>query len=74
MFNFNYFTPTEVCFGKGTVDSIGEYEKNFLLAIGGGSVIDSTKAIGYGLANEGDVWDFFEHTRTAEMSGKGVDK
>jgi Uncharacterized oxidoreductases, Fe-dependent alcohol dehydrogenase family len=32
---------------------------DFLLAIGGGSVIDSTKAIGYGLAFDGDVWDFF---------------
>lgn len=30
---------------------------NFLLAVGGRSVIDSTKAIGYGLANNGDVWD-----------------
>lgn len=39
---------------------------DFLLAVGGGSVIDSTKAIGYGLTNEGDVWDFFEHTRNAE--------
>lgn len=128
MFNFEYFTPTEVCFGKGTVDRVGEYVKkyngtkvlihygggsivrtgllerikealdeagiahielggvvpnphlskvyegielcrkekiDFLLAVGGGSVIDSTKAIGYGLTNEGDVWDFFEHTRAA---------
>lgn len=38
---------------------------DFILAVGGGSVIDSAKAIGYGLANEGDVWDFYEHTRTA---------
>ena len=38
---------------------------DFLLAVGGGSVIDSAKAIGYGLANDGDVWDFYEHTRQA---------
>ena len=38
---------------------------DFLLAVGGGSVIDSCKAIGYGLMNEGDVWDFYEHTRQA---------
>ena len=38
---------------------------DFLLAVGGGSVIDSCKAIGYGLTNEGDVWDFYEHTRQA---------
>lgn len=37
---------------------------DFLLAVGGGSVIDSAKGIGYGLANEGDVWDFYEHLRT----------
>lgn len=36
---------------------------DFILAVGGGSVIDSAKAIGYGLANEGDVWDFYEGKR-----------
>ena len=36
---------------------------DFRLAVGGGSVIDSAKAIGYGLANEGDVWDFYEKKR-----------
>lgn len=36
---------------------------DFILAVGGGSVIDSGKAIGYGMANEGDVWDFYAHTR-----------
>lgn len=129
MFGFEYFTPTEVRFGKGVVSRVGEYAKkyrgtkvlihygggsavrtglleqikesldeagishvelggvvpnprlskvregialcrkekvDFLLAVGGGSVIDSTKAIGYGLTNEGEVWDFFAHTRTAE--------
>ena len=129
MFNFEYYTPTDVCFGRGTVDKVGEYVKkyrgskvlihygggsavrsglvdrikkaldgagiahvelggvvpnprlskvyegielcrkegvDFLLAVGGGSVIDSTKAIGYGLTNQGDVWDLFAHTRTAE--------
>jgi alcohol dehydrogenase YqhD (iron-dependent ADH family) len=31
----------------------------FILAIGGGSVIDSAKAIAIGVPFEGDVWDFF---------------
>ncbi len=39
---------------------------DFILAVGGGSVIDSAKAIGYGMANEGDVWDFYARKRTAE--------
>ena len=39
---------------------------DFILAVGGGSVIDAAKAIGYGVANEGDVWDFYEKRRTAK--------
>lgn len=39
---------------------------DFILAVGGGSVIDSAKAIGYGMANEGDVWDFYDRKRTAD--------
>ncbi len=38
---------------------------DFLLAVGGGSTIDSAKAIGYGAANEGDVWDFYDNKRKA---------
>ena len=36
---------------------------DFILAVGGGSVIDSSKAIGYGVCYDGDPWDFW---------GKGV--
>ena len=32
---------------------------DFILAVGGGSVIDSSKAIGYGVGYKGDVWDFW---------------
>lgn len=39
---------------------------DFILAVGGGSVIDSGKAIGYGVANEGEVWDFYAKTRIPE--------
>lgn len=128
MYNFNYYTPTKIIFGKDTEKQTGELIKNtgckkvllhygsgsvirsgllerikaslneknisytelggvipnprlslvykgielcrkehidFILAIGGGSVIDSSKAIGYGAADEGDVWDFYDHTRQA---------
>ncbi len=34
---------------------------NFILAVGGGSVIDSSKAIGYGVGYDGDVWDFWNN-------------
>lgn len=38
---------------------------DFILAVGGGSAIDSAKAIGYGVTNEGDVWDFYDYKRQA---------
>lgn len=129
MYNFNYYTPTEVIFGKGSEEQVGAlvqkqqskkvlihygsgsvkrsgllgrikesldaagityvelggvvpnprlslvYEGielsrregvDFVLAVGGGSVIDSAKAIGYGVTNEGDVWDFYERKRKPE--------
>ena len=129
MFDFNYFTPTKVVFGRNTeaktaelirefggkkvlihygggsvirsgllkrvTDSLDEagiayvmlggavpnphlglvYEGielckkegvDFLLAVGGGSSIDSAKAIGYGVTNEGDVWDFYDYKRDAK--------
>lgn len=40
---------------------------DFILAVGGGSVIDSAKAIGYGMANDCDVWDIY--TRKVEVTG-----
>ena len=47
---------------------LGKREKiDFILAVGGGSVIDSAKAISYGLAEpEYDVWELFRHERKAE--------
>lgn len=128
MFNFTFYTPTKVVFGKGAEAQVGELVKaqnckkvllhygsgsvkksglldkvkssldaekisyvelggvvpnprlslvrtgielakkegiDFILAVGGGSVIDSSKAIGYGVANEGDVWDFYDRKRVA---------
>ena len=36
-----------------------EENVDFILAVGGGSVIDSAKAIALGFYYDGDVWDFF---------------
>jgi alcohol dehydrogenase YqhD (iron-dependent ADH family) len=45
-----------------------EHKLDFVLAVGGGSSIDSAKAIAMGAANDGEVWDYFigkrELTRT----------
>ncbi len=129
MENFNYYTPTQIVFGKKSEEEVGKLvekagckkvlihygsgsviktglldrvitsldekgiayvllggvvpnprlslvyqgielckkeQVDFILAVGGGSVIDSSKAIGYGVANEGDVWDFYAKTRVPE--------
>ena len=41
---------------------------DFILAVGGGSVIDSAKAIGMGVAGGGDVWDFYCKKRVPQKT------
>ncbi len=41
---------------------------DFILAIGGGSVIDSSKCIAYGVCYEGDVWDIYSKKHAAECA------
>lgn len=54
----------DICRKKG-IDSI--------LAVGGGSVIDSAKAIGIGVPYAGDVWDFYlKKAQVKEMLPLGV--
>ena len=45
---------------KEGIDLCRKENVNFILAVGGGSVIDSAKAIGYGVSYPGDVWDFWD--------------
>lgn len=41
------------------IDLVREKGIDFLLAVGGGSAIDSTKATAVGALYDGDVWDFY---------------
>jgi hypothetical protein len=40
---------------------------DFILAVGGGSVIDSSKAIGYGVPYDGEVWDVYMRKYTPQV-------
>ncbi|TYS22389.1 iron-containing alcohol dehydrogenase [Bacillus subtilis] len=48
------------------IDLCREHHIDFLLAVGGGSVIDCTKAIAVGVKYDGDAWDIFSKKVTAE--------
>lgn len=43
------------------VELVRNKKIDFILAVGGGSVIDSSKAIGIGVPYSGDVWDFYSN-------------
>lgn len=46
---------------------VQENDVDFILALGGGSVIDSAKAIAIGAVNDFDVWDIFEGKNQAKQ-------
>jgi alcohol dehydrogenase YqhD (iron-dependent ADH family) len=41
---------------------------DFILAVGGGSVIDSAKAIGVGVCSNIDIWDYYEKSLPVEKT------
>jgi len=45
---------------KEGIELCNKEQVDFILAVGGGSVIDSAKAIGYGVGYDGDAWDFWD--------------
>ncbi|WEV46329.1 iron-containing alcohol dehydrogenase [Bifidobacterium sp. ESL0690] len=53
---------------RKAIDFARENKVDAVVAIGGGSAIDSGKAIALGVANDGDVWDFFTGKRKVEKT------
>lgn len=51
----------EVGLVRTGIELVREKSVDLVLAVGGGSVIDCSKAIAFGVPYQGDVWDFFSH-------------
>ncbi len=50
------------------IEKAREYKVEFVLACGGGSVIDAAKAISFGFFENGNLWDFFERKKYPEKA------
>lgn len=50
----------EVGLVRTGIEDVRAHPVDGILAVGGGSVIDSAKAIAFGALYDGDVWDFFD--------------
>jgi alcohol dehydrogenase YqhD (iron-dependent ADH family) len=50
------------------IDLCRKNDVDFILAVGGGSVIDSAKAIAMGVCYEGDFWDFYSGKAAAKAA------
>jgi alcohol dehydrogenase YqhD (iron-dependent ADH family) len=50
------------------IEIVKKEKLELILAVGGGSAIDSAKAIAVGAVNDDDIWDFFERKKTANKA------
>ncbi|MDR0323058.1 MAG: iron-containing alcohol dehydrogenase [Treponema sp.] len=50
------------------IEIVRNSKLDFILAVGGGSAIDSAKAVAVGAVNDGDVWEFYERKRTTDKA------
>ncbi|WP_088103943.1 iron-containing alcohol dehydrogenase [Halalkalibacter urbisdiaboli] len=53
---------------KKGIELCQNHNIDFILAVGGGSVIDATKAIAVGATNEADIWDIITKKSKAESA------
>ena len=63
--------PRDTLVYKG-IDLVRTENIDFILAVGGGSVIDSAKAIAMGVPYEGDFWDFYSGKSAAKALPVGT--
>lgn len=59
--------PRDTLIYKG-IDLCRKENVDFILSVGGGSCIDSSKAIALGVPYEGDFWDFYGTGKTVEKA------
>ena len=50
------------------IDIVRNEKLELILAVGGGSAIDSSKAIAVGAVNEGDVWEFYDRKKSTDKA------
>lgn len=58
----------DLSFVRETVDWMRDQGVGLIVALGGGSVIDTAKAVAAGLEYEGDTWDFFDGRQDIEKA------
>lgn len=58
-----------LAFAREAVEQAKEFGTDLVLAVGGGSVIDTSKAVAHGVANpDTDIWEFWSREKTVEKS------
>lgn len=56
-------------FAREAVKKAIEFQADLILAVGGGSVIDTAKAVSHGAANpDTDIWEFWSRKKTVEKT------
>ena len=58
----------EVGLVRKAIDTARETQIDLIIAVGGGSVIDTSKAVAAGVPYEGDVWDFFNKPQATPIA------